>query len=144
MSTNVTITGRLGGDPELRFTAQGKAVASFSLVSSKSTKLPNGSWEESETTWYRVTAWDSMGENVAESLTKGDSVIVVGRLFMDTYTDKMGNERQSLKVNAYSVGPDLKKVPWRKAHGNVAAGTPAGVIADDPWATPASDDIPPF
>lgn len=143
MSTNVTITGRLGGDPELRFTPQGKAVASLSLVSSKSTKLPNGDWEESETTWYRVTVWDAMAENVAESLTKGDSVIVVGRLFMDNYTDKMGQERQSLKVNAYNVGPDLKRAPWRK--NAMSGGTSAAParVNDDPWSTPA-DDVPPF
>ncbi len=143
MSTNVTITGRLGGDPELRFTAQGKAVASVSLVSSKSTKLPDGNWEDTETTWYRVTVWDTMAENVAESLTKGDAVIVVGRLFMDTYTDKMGQERQSLKVNAYSIGPDLKRAAWRKNAMSGGTGSTPARVNDDPWSTPA-DDIPPF
>lgn len=144
MSTTVTITGRLGGDPELRYTAQGKAVASFSLVTSKNTKLPDGSWEESETTWYKVTAWDAFAENVTETLQKGDQVIVVGRLYMETYQDKQtGQERQSIKVNAYGIGPDLKRAAWKR-HNLPPVTTPTATKVQDPWATPADDDIPPF
>jgi single-strand DNA-binding protein len=140
MSTNVTLIGRLGGDPEIRFTQAGKSVASFSMVTSKSTKQPDGSWVESETTWYRVEAWEGLGENAVESLRKGDQVIVVGRQYMDTYTAKDGSERQSLKVNAYSIGPDLKRGVYRKAESAGVAVKPL----DDPWATPVQDDIPPF
>lgn len=140
MSTTVTLVGRLGGDPEIRFTQLGKSIASFSMVTSKSTKQPDGSWLESETTWYKVEAWEGLGENVVESLRKGDQVIVVGRLYMDTYTARDGAERQSLKVNAYSIGPDLKRGVYRKAE---AAGVAARPI-DDPWAAPVQDDIPPF
>lgn len=138
MSVNVTLEGRLGGDPEIRFTKDGKAVASFSMVTSKSRKQDNGEWLESETTWYRVTAWDTLGENVVESLTKGDLVIVTGRLFMDSYTDKEGQQRQSLKVEAYNVAPSLKRAKWGKAE--MAAARSA--VAADPWA--GGDDTPPF
>lgn len=142
MSTTVTVIGRLGGDPELRFTQAGKSVASFSVVTSKSTKRQDGTWDESETTWYRVEAWESLGENVVESLRKGDQVIVHGRLFMDSYKAKDGSERQSLKINAYSIGPDLKRAPYRKAE-MVSAGRPA--VQDNPWDAPTvQDDIPPF
>jgi single-strand DNA-binding protein len=140
MSTDITLVGRLGGDPEIRFTQAGKSVASFSLVTSKSTKQPDGSWVESETTWYRVEAWDTLGENVVESLRKGYQVIVKGRVFMDTYTTKDGAERQSLKVNAYAIGPDLKRGVFQKVE---TAGVAARPI-DDPWSTPVQDDIPPF
>lgn len=140
MSATVTLVGRLGGDPEIRFTQTGKSVASFSLVTSKSTKQPDNTWVESETTWYRVEAWDSLGENVVESLRKGDQVIVVGRLFMDSYTAKDGSEKQSLKVNAYSIGPDLKRGVYRKTDTAAVAARPV----DDPWGAPVQDDIPPF
>lgn len=141
MSANVTIMGRLGADPEIRFTKSGTSVASFSLVSSKSSKRDDGGWDESETTWYRVDAWDRLGENVTESLRKGDAVVVVGRLYMDTYTGRDGAERQSLKVTAYSVGPDLKRGAWAKRE----AALTAPAATDDPWGSSApQDDIPPF
>lgn len=146
MSYNVALTGRLGGDPELRFTPQGKAVASFSMVTSKPVKQDNGSWEDTETTWHRVTVWDQQGENVAESLRKGDEVIVIGREFMDEYTDKEGNARQSLKVNAYTVGPSLKKATVEVRRVNRATAATAPAAADDPWATtlPGAAEEPPF
>jgi single-strand DNA-binding protein len=143
MSTNVTLTGTLGRDPELRFTPQGKAVVSLNVVTSKSVKTDDGKWENQEETWWRVTAWEQLAENIADSLTKGDPVIIVGRSFMDSYTDKDGNERQSLKVNAYNVGVDLKR---RKASVNRVerAVKPAGG-GDDQWMTPADPfDAPPF
>lgn len=138
MSVNVTLEGRIGSDPEIRFTKDGKAVASFSMVTSKSRKQDNGEWLESETTWYRVSAWDTLGENVVESLHKGDAVMVTGRLFMDTYNDREGQQRQSLKVEAYNVAPSLKRARWeRKESVSVKA---VGAPVADPWA----DDVPPF
>lgn len=141
MSINVTLEGRIGGAPEIRFTSSGKPVASFSLVTSRSRKQDNGEWLESETTWYRVSAWDALGENVVECLGKGDAVIVTGRLFMDSYTDREGQEKQSLKVEAYNVAPSLKRARWTAARD--AAPRPAAREAVDPW-NPQSDDIPPF
>lgn len=141
MSTNVTIIGRLGADPEIRFTQNGTAVANFNIVSSKSKKRDDGGWDESETTWYRVDAWERLGENVTETLRKGDPVIVVGRLYMDTYQAKDGTERQSLKVTAYNVGIDLKRAAGSKPGALVGAAAPA----DNPWGSPVpQDEIPPF
>lgn len=143
MSTTVTLTGTLGQDPELRFTKAGKAFASLSVVTSKSVKGDDGKWSDSETTWWRVTAWDTMAENIAETLQKGDPVIVLGRTFMETFEDKAGVERQSLKVAAYNVGLDLRRrsasVSRDKKPFHVQS-----VTNDDPWAVPVQDDIPPF
>jgi len=141
MSVNVTLEGRIGGDPEIRFTKDGKAVASFSMVTSKSTKQGE-QWVESETTWYRVSAWDSLAENVTECLAKGDAVIVTGRVFMDSYTDKEGVEKQSLKVTAYNVGPALKRNQWKRGEAVQRTSAP---VAADPWMTlEPKDDTPPF
>ena len=110
MSTNVTLTGTLGRDPELRFTKQGKAVVTLSVVTSKSVlDEATNKWANEEETWWRVTAWDKLAENVAETLLKGDPVIVVGRAFMDSYDGKDGEKRQSLAVNAYTVALELKR-----------------------------------
>lgn len=141
MSAEVMVMGRLGADPEIKFTAQGKAVASFSLVSSKSSK-DGDNWVETETTWYRVSVWDSLAENVAESLTKGDAVLVRGRVYMDTYKDREGNDRQSLKITAQDVGPSLRRATWSKK--GVDRGAAAVSVSDDKWTTRAEDDIPPF
>lgn len=110
MSTNVTLTGTLGRDPELRFTAKGKAVVTLSVVTSKSVlDESTNKWVNEEETWWRVTAWDKLAENIAETLLKGDPVIVVGRAFMDSYDGKDGEKRQSLAVNAYTVALELKR-----------------------------------
>lgn len=110
MSTNVTLTGTLGRDPELRFTPKGKAVVTLSVVTSKSVlDEATNKWTNEEETWWRVTAWDKLAENVAETLLKGDPVIVVGRAFMDSYEGKDGEKRQSLTVNAYTVALELKR-----------------------------------
>ena len=142
MSTPLTLTGRLTADPELRFTPAGKAVAGFTVVTSRNRKnRDTDQWEESETSFWRVTAWDQLAENIAESLSKGDAVIVVGRAFQDSYKDRDGNERQSMKVEAYNVGPDLKKA---QATVKRSERTPQAATsqADDPWAT--ATDEPPF
>lgn len=143
MSTAVTLTGTLGQDPELRFTQAGKAVVSLNLVTSKSVKGDDGKWQDTETTWWRVTAWDQMAENVAETLQKGDPVIVVGRTFMETFEDKSGVERQSLKVSAFNIGLDLR----RRSASVLRDKQPVSVkspVSDDPWGVSVQDDIPPF
>ena len=138
MSVNVTIEGRLGADPELRFTKSGKAVASLNVVSSKSQKNDDGTWEDTEVTWYSVDAWELLGENAAESLRKGNSVIVTGRLYSDKFTTKDGRELTSLRVRAFNIGPSLKRDSW--VHDGKSAPSAKGKAAeDDPW-----DQPPPF
>lgn len=139
MSTNVTLNGTVGRDPELRFTPAGKAVATISVVTSRGVKNDDGKWENHEETWWRVTAWEKLAENITETVRKGDPVIVVGRAFTEKYTDKDGNERQVLKVNAYNVAVDLSRrtatvhrVDSSKSSGSWSAGSVA------------EDDIPPF
>jgi len=143
MSTTVTLTGTLGQDPELRFTQAGKAVVSLSMVTSKSVKGEDGKWQDTETTWWRVTAWDQLAENCAETLQKGDPVIVVGRTFMETFEDKSGVERQSLKVSAFNVGLDLKRRSASVSRDKQPVAVKSSV-GDDPWAVSVQDDIPPF
>jgi single-strand DNA-binding protein len=138
MSANITIEGRLGSDPELRFTKTGKSVASLSVVTSKSSKGADGKWEESETTWYSVDAWETLGECAVESLRKGQAVIITGRLYSEKITTKEGKEILLLKVRAYNIGPSLKRDKWE--HRGKADAPAPQQAAENPW----SDDIPPF
>lgn len=134
MSTNVTLTGTLGRDPELRFTAKGKAVVTLSVVTSKSVlDESTNKWVNEEETWWRVTAWDKLAENIAETLLKGDPVIVVGRAFMDSYDGKDGEKRQSLAVNAYTVALELKRRSAAVNRVKRDGGAPSARPAADQW-----------
>jgi single-strand DNA-binding protein len=68
--SQITIVGNLTADPELRYTASGKAVASFTVVESSRVKDGDG-WKDGPATFWRCSLWDSAAENLTESLTKG-------------------------------------------------------------------------
>ncbi len=89
--STVTIVGNLTRDPELRFTAGGKGVASFGVAVNRRYQV-NGEWQE-KTSFFNVTAWDQLGENAAASLTKGARIIVSGRLEQREYETKEGEKR---------------------------------------------------
>lgn len=140
MSTPVNLIGRVGSDPELRFTPNGKAVASFPVVTSRNFKDSDGKWQESETTWWRVSVWEKQAEHVVESLRKGDSVVVNGRAYMESYADKDGVSRQDLRVQAYNVALDLKRNAASASRTERSSGKPQ----TDQWSTGDQGDIPPF
>lgn len=104
------IVGRLGSDPDLRFTNGGKAVCSVGVAVSRRWKQ-NNEWQE-ETTWWELTCWESLAENVAASLSKGDRVIAWGRVSTDEYTSREGEKRTKLVMVADTVGADLR---WARA-----------------------------
>lgn len=108
--TAICITGNLAADPELKFTPQGKAVASFTVISSKSTKKPDGTWESIDVTPWTVKCWNRLAENVAESLSKGVGVVIQGTATWASWEDKKsGEKRGRMEITAYSVGVDLKR-----------------------------------
>lgn len=107
-ATALTIVGNLVDDPEVRFTTKGVACANFSVaVNHKTFDATTKRWEDVRTDFHRVTVWRSLAENVAESLRKGDRVVVVGHLGSSQYEDREGNKRISWEITATSVGPDL-------------------------------------
>jgi single-strand DNA-binding protein len=117
--TEITVVGNLGGDPELRFTPSGAAVCNFNLADQQRRKNPQtDQWEDGDTTWYRVNVWRQMAENVAESLSKGDRVIVKGRVTLREWTGTDGSTGKTLEITADLVGPDLK---WATATVNRVA-----------------------
>lgn len=144
MLPKISEVGRLGSDPALRYLASGKAVADLRIVFSKRKKTEAGGWVEDGSLWVKATVWDKHAEFVAESLSKGDSVIVSGELSESEWTDREGNVRKSLDLKVYDIGPVLK---WNavKVLRAERSSQSEGPVGDDPWASaPADDTEPPF
>lgn len=103
----ITLEGRLANDVELRFTRDGKPVASFSIVTSDSRK--NGDqWEDKDTSYWRCTAWDKQAEHAASSLTKGMAVIAVAKMREREYETREGEKRKSVEFTVSAIGPSLR------------------------------------
>jgi single-strand DNA-binding protein len=107
----LTIIGNLGADPELRFTKSGKAVATLRVADTPRHKNPAGDWVDGETLWLRINLWEQAAEAAAEELRKGDGVMAVGRLTANRYTDKDGNQRESIEMTADRVAKIVKSAP---------------------------------
>ncbi|MBD3403226.1 single-stranded DNA-binding protein [candidate division GN15 bacterium] len=98
MSVNKAIlVGRLGRDPELRYTPGGRAVASFSIATTERWTGQDGQRNES-TTWHNIVAWGRQAEVMKEYLSKGRLVYIEGRIDNRTYDDKEGNKRFTSEV----------------------------------------------
>ncbi|NJK78400.1 MAG: single-stranded DNA-binding protein [Chloroflexaceae bacterium] len=96
------IIGRLGRDPEMRYTSQGTPVTNFSVATGGKWTDRDGN-ERDDTEWFRVDAWDRLAEICNQYLTKGREVYVEGRLKTRKYTDRDGVERTSIDVVASNV-----------------------------------------
>jgi len=105
----IIIVGRLGRDPEMRYTPTGKAVTSFSIATDRRWTDPNGV-KQKETAWFRISAWGKLAEICNEYLKKGSQVIVEGRLNVDPktggpriYNRQDGTAASSFEVTANTV-----------------------------------------
>src|ERR1700677_614660 len=99
----VIIVGRLGGDPEVRYTPGGQAVAKLSVATSENWKDKEGQKQE-RTEWHRVVVWGKMAEVVGQHLTKGRQVYVEGRLQTRSWDDKAtGQKKYSTEIVANTV-----------------------------------------
>ena len=108
MSDNtVTVVGNTTRDPELRFTASGQAVAGFGIaVNRRWQNKTTQDWEEA-TSFFDVTCWSQLAENVAESIPKGTRVVVTGRLEQQSW-EKDGEKRTKVQIVADDVAPSLR------------------------------------
>lgn len=93
------LIGRLGRDPELRYTAEGVAVATFRVA----TDRPARPGAEPETDWHQIVAWRRLGEFVGQYLTKGRLVFVAGRLTYRSWEGKDGQRRRTAEVVASEI-----------------------------------------
>ena len=93
----VMLIGNLGKDPEVRYTAAGTAVASFSIATTEKFKGKSGDWEE-KTEWHNITLWARLAEIAGEYLTKGKTVYIEGRLQTRKWQDKDGKDRYTTEI----------------------------------------------
>ena len=108
MSSNVTVVGNLTRDPELRFTPAGAPVTTFGVaVNRRWQNRDNQQWEES-TSFFNVTCWRDLAQNVSESLEKGARVLVTGRLEQRSWETQDGDRRSVVEIIADEVGPSLR------------------------------------
>jgi len=171
--TQITLIGNLTGDPELRFTPSGAAVANFTVASTpRAFDRQSNEWKDGDTMFLNCSIWRQAAENVAETLSKGMRVIVQGRLKSRSYDDREGNRRTVFEVDVEEVGPSLRYATakvnrtsgqggggWQSGGGQGGSHERGGPGADnwqssgsqssnrgpanDPWASAQSEE-PPF
>ena len=108
MTAQVTIVGNLTRDPELRFTPSGAPVTTFGVaVNRRWQNRDSQQWEES-TSFFNVTCWRDLAQNVSESLEKGSRVLVSGRLDQRSWETQDGDKRSVVEIVADEVGPSLR------------------------------------
>jgi single-strand DNA-binding protein len=104
----ITVIGNITRDPELRFTATGQATTSFGLaVNRRWQNRQSQEWEE-QTSFFDIVCWQSLADNVADSLAKGSRVIVSGRLEQRSWETQDGERRSKVEIVADEVGPSLR------------------------------------
>jgi single-strand DNA-binding protein len=107
--TVITVIGNLTGDPELRFTPSGAAVANFTVASTPRTfDRQSNEWKDGETLFMRCSIWREAAENIAETLTKGTRVIAQGRLVQRSYETREGEKRTVVELQVDEIGPSLR------------------------------------
>jgi single-strand DNA-binding protein len=96
------MTGRLGADPEMRYTPQGHAVTTFRAASNRSWRTAEGEAHE-DTEWFRVVAWNKLAEICNQWLSKGSRVYVEGRMQTRQWQDQEGQTRYQTEVIAIDI-----------------------------------------
>jgi len=147
--TIITVIGNITGDPELRFTPSGAAVANFTVASTpRQFDRQSNEWKDGETLFMRCSVWRDAAENVAESLQRGTRVIVSGRLKSRSYETKEGEKRTVVEMEVDEVGPSLRYATAKvnrtqrgtggggfSGGGGGQQGGGFGGQQEDPWAT---------
>jgi single-strand DNA-binding protein len=118
----VQLTGRLGADPEMRYTPQGHAVTTFRVASNRSWRSSDGEAHE-DTEWFRVVAWNKLAEICNQFLAKGARVYVEGRLQTRQWQDQEGQTRYSTEV----IANDMIMLDVRRDTSDTSSGEPIPV-----------------
>ncbi|MET7811761.1 single-stranded DNA-binding protein [Streptomyces sp. NPDC005395] len=150
----ITLVGNVVANPELRFTPSGAPVANFRVASTPRTfDRQTNEWKDGDTLFLSVSVWRQQAENVAESIKRGDRVIVVGRLGQRQY-EKDGERKSSYEIQAEEVGPALKNATAQVAkngqqqraqgYGQQAPQQGYSAPQGDPWAQQGFGNEPPF
>src|SRR4029450_799245 len=104
---HTTIVGNLVDDPEVRFTNTGTAVANMRVAVTQRIQQ-DGEWRDGDTSFLKVNVWRGQAEHLADSLAKGDRVMVTGRLRQRSWETPEGDKRSVTEIEADEVGASLK------------------------------------
>lgn len=109
MSTQnaVSIVGNVTRDPELRFLANGSAVTNFGVAVNERWKDRQDQWQE-KVSFFDVTCWRDLADNVSESVSKGDRVLIMGKLELQTWETPEGDKRSKIHIVADEVGAAMR------------------------------------
>jgi single-strand DNA-binding protein len=126
----VTVIGNVTRDPELRFTPSGQAIATFGLaVNRRWQNRQTQEWEE-QVSFFDITCWAQLGQNVSDTLVKGSRAIVTGRLEQRSWETDQGDKRSKVEIIADEVGPSLRwataEITRNERSGPSDGGSPAG------------------
>ena len=109
MSTTITTEGNLTHDPDVRFTkVTGQAVCNLTLAVSSRRKNMDGDYVDTPPVFYNATCWGALAEHAAESLRKGDRVLVHGTTYDEEWTDRDGNTRAKHVLQVQAIGASLR------------------------------------
>lgn len=140
MSIPVTLVGNLVKDPELRFTPSGDAVASFTVAVSKRVRDTAGNWTEGPTSYVRCSLWRQQAEHLAESLAKGNRVMLTGEMRQREYEDGAGEKRSVWECEAHEVAASLRFATVKATR--ATRGSAQQAPNDDPWASNNGAEVP--
>jgi len=131
--TITTIVGNLTADPELRFTPAGHAVANFTVASTPRTfDRQSGEWRDGDALFMRCTIWRAPAEHVAECLTRGDRVVVQGRLRQRSFETRDGDKRTVVELDVDDIGPSLRYATVKVTKAHRAGADSPGSGSDEP------------
>lgn len=128
----ITVAGNAVDTPTIRFTSTGTPVANLRIASTER-RQQDGHWTDGPTTYLTVVVWQKMAENLAESVRKGDRVLVHGRLVQNDYQTADGDKRTSYEITADEIALSLR-------HSPAASNRAAGQQPDDSSTTSGGTD----
>ena len=102
----VNVVGNVTRDPELRYTPSGASVTNFSVAWNR--RYERNGQQVEEVSYFDVTCWGSLADNVAASITKGNRVMVTGRLDQRSWETPQGDKRSKIEITADDVAPSLR------------------------------------
>lgn len=149
---NVNLVGNCTRAPELRFTPSGQAVATFGVAVNRRWKAKGSDEWSEEVSFFNVTCWGTLGENVAESIQKGTRVMVEGRLEQRTWETEEGDKRSTVEIVADDVAPSLRwatatvlrndKSESATSRSSAPSSPPPGYADEDPFLVDAGEWTP--
>jgi single-strand DNA-binding protein len=129
----VILIGRLGKDPELKYTPSGAPVATFSLATDENFKDRTGE-QQQRTEWHKIVAWNKLAEICGEYLTKGKQVYIEGSIRSRQWQDQSGNKRTAYEI----VARDMRMLGSKADSDRIATGMDRAVPSHPTPATASS------